>query len=176
MRFKVVYETGFTLIEAIIGIVVLSIAFSIMVNLIYPRVEESADQLHQVRAAELAQSLLNEIQGRAFDENSDKVGSIVRCGELGAPACTTSIGNEEGGTRELFDDVDDYHNLALEDSEGEDLSGVYKGFSIQVSVINDSNYDGVADTLSYSTAKLITVSVTTPQGFTLDFSAYKVNF
>jgi MSHA pilin protein MshD len=176
MRYKVNFQKGFTLIEAIIGIVVLSIAFSIMVNLIYPRVEESADQLHQVRAAELAQSLLNEIQGRAFDENSDKVGSITRCGESGAPACTTSIGSEEGGNRELFDDVDDYHNLALEDSIGDDLSSVYQGFSVQVSVINDSNYDGVADTFNYNTAKLITVSVTTPQGFTLDFSTYKVNF
>lgn len=176
MLCKINLHKGFTLIETIVGIVVLSIAFSIMINLIYPRVEESADQLHQVRAAELAQSLLNEIQGRAFDENSDKVGSILRCGETGAPACTTLIGSEEGTNRELFDDVDDYNNLALEDSEGSDLSGIYQGFSLQVSVINDSNYDGVADTINYSTAKLITVSVTTPTGFTIDFSTYKVNF
>lgn len=176
MHYKSHLQNGFTLIEAIIGIVVLSIAFSIMVNLIYPRVEESADQLHQVRAAELAQSLLNEIQGRAFDENSDKVGSVLRCGETGAPACTQTIGSEEGSNRELFDDVDDYHNLALEDSEGQDLSGLYQGFSLQVSVVNDSNYDGVSDTINYNTAKLITVSVTTPAGFTIDFSAYKVNF
>ena len=44
---------GFTLIETIIGIVVLSIAFSILTTLIYPLANQSAEQVHQIKAAEL---------------------------------------------------------------------------------------------------------------------------
>ncbi len=50
---------GFTLIELIVGIVVLSISFSLLTTLILPLSEKSAEQLHQVRAAELGQSMMN---------------------------------------------------------------------------------------------------------------------
>lgn len=168
---------GFTLIETVIGIVVLSIAFSIMTTLIYPAITKSADQIHQIRAAELGQSLLNEIQGRAFDQNSDMAGGIVRCGETGAANCTAqaSLGNEEADNRSLFNDVDDYNNLLLKDSLNNDLSGIYKGYSVSVTVTNDSDYDGSYDGVD-NIAKLITVVVTTPTGQNISFSTYKANF
>lgn len=72
---------GFTLVEIIIGIVVLSISLSIISTLIAPAEQKSADQILQVKAAELAQSLLNDISSRAFDHNSDMAGGILRCGE-----------------------------------------------------------------------------------------------
>ncbi len=48
---------GFTLVESIVGIVVLAISFSVLTALIYPIAEQSAEQLHQVKAAELGQSV-----------------------------------------------------------------------------------------------------------------------
>ena len=111
-RFKAVTK-GFTLIELIVGIVVLSISFSLIISLILPLSEKSAEQLHQVRASELGQSMMNEILARAFDENSDMAGGLVRCGENSVVCTGTtgegSLGADVGETeRSLYNDVDDY--------------------------------------------------------------------
>lgn len=171
---------GFTLIETIIGIVVLSIAFTILTTLIYPLANQSAEQVHQIKAAELGQSMINEILGKAFDQNSDMSGGIVRCGDIGAVECTPwdELGPESGETRVNFNDVDDYHGLnVLADSLGNSVSfgEAYIGYQLNVLVKADSNYDGSSDANS-SVAKLITVTVTTPQDFNFVFSVYRVNF
>lgn len=180
---RFILSKGFTLVETIIGIVVLSIAFSIMTTLIFPLMEDSADQLHQVRAAELGQSMLNEIQARAFDENSDRNGGLVRCGESGI-SCTPNndLGVDGIETRTAFNDVDDYDGLVLaEDGLGNDLSDIYTNFTVAVSVCNDGDYDGIcsaniASNTDTFTAKLITVTITTPSGLAIDFSTYRANF
>jgi len=183
------YHRGFTLIETIVGIVVLAISFSVLTSLIYPISEQSAEQLHQVKAAELAQSMLNEIQNKAFDENSDMAGGRIRCGEPSAPTCSTIMGPEDGNngrddndedTRDLFDDVDDYHNaVEIKDSQGHYLN-LYTGYTMSITVCNDSDYDGVCEvgtsTAEISTAKLITVTITTPTDFSMSFSTYRANF
>ncbi|MBA6288070.1 prepilin-type N-terminal cleavage/methylation domain-containing protein [Colwellia sp. MB3u-4] len=173
-------QQGFTLIEIIVGIVVLSIAFSIFTTLIYPLANQSAKQVHQIKAAELGQSMINEIIAKAFDENSDKSGGIYRCGESGATACSSTLADEESGARERFDDVDDYNNLSIMESSlgGDDsLNDIYVGYQINVKVINDSDYDGDHDDEDdISTAKLITVTITTPQDFDFVFAVYRANF
>ena len=177
------FNQGFTLIETIVGIVVLAISFSVLTSLIYPVSQQSAEQLHQVKAAELAQSMLNEIQNKAFDEKSDMAGGRVRCGENGAASCSTNMGLEGAETRATFNDVDDYNNLKygliynkgdIKDSQGQ-LLELYLGYAMSISVCNDSSYDGscIGD---IQTAKLITVTITTPTDFDLNFSTYRVNF
>lgn len=181
---------GFTLVETIVGIVVLSIAFTIFTSLIYPLANQSAEQVHQIRAAELGQSMINEILGKAFDENSDMSGGVYRCGEdqnndslvvlADGETCSATLGNEESNKRELFDDVDDYNGLTgIESSLGSDdsLNNIYFGFEATVSVINDSNYSGKSDVGDNNfTAKLITVTIKTPQDTEYVFSVYKVNY
>jgi MSHA pilin protein MshD len=186
-------QQGFTLIEIIVGIVVLSIAFSIFTTLIYPLANQSAKQVHQIKAAELGQSMINEIIAKAFDENSDKSGGVYRCGEdsnndgeiklADDETCTESLelGPDDTETRKTFDDVDDYHGLSIMESSlgGDDsLNDIYVGYQINVKVINDSTYDGEYDEAvdDNSTAKLITVTVTTPQDFDFVFAVYRANF
>ncbi|MFT5814432.1 MAG: MSHA pilin protein MshD [Psychroserpens sp.] len=173
-------QQGFTLIEIIVGIVVLSIAFSIFTTLIYPLANQSARQVHQIKAAELGQSMINEIIAKAFDENSDKSGGIYRCGETSAIACSSTLADEESGAREQFDDVDDYNNLSIMESslgDADSLAELYIGYQINVKVINDSDYNGYNDTNDNNyTAKLITVTVTTPEDFDFVFAVYRVNF
>ena len=183
-------HSGFTLVETIVGIVVLSIAFSIFTSLIYPLANQSAEQVHQIKAAELGQSMINEILGKAFDENSDMSGGYYRCGEdqngdgeikpEDGETCSTVLQNEESDKRELFDDVDDYNGLTgIEGSLGsaDALAGLYLGYQAKVAVINDSDYDGDSDSADNNfTAKLITVTITTPQDFDFVFAVYRVNF
>jgi MSHA pilin protein MshD len=174
-------QQGFTLVETIVGIVVLSIAFSIFTALIYPLGNQSAEQVHQIRAAELGQSMINEILGKAFDEKSDMSGGSQRCGETPS-ICTLSkdLGFETGEVRATFDDVDDYNNINVVESSlgiGDGLDDIYIGFKVNVEVINDSNYNGESDSSDNDyTAKLITVTITTPQDFDFVFSVYRVNF
>lgn len=176
------YQSGFTLIETVIGIVVLAISFTVISTLFFPAVEQSADQIHQIRAAELGQSLLNEIQAKAFDDNSDKVGGINRCGENGVD-CSSAMGAEGSESRATYDDVDDYNDInfgsPIEDSLGDSslLSDLYSSYSVNVEVCNDSDFDGSCLTnANNTTAKLITVTVKTPTGFEISFSTYRVNF
>ncbi|WP_085298414.1 type IV pilus modification PilV family protein [Cognaticolwellia mytili] len=177
-------QRGFTLIETIVGIVVLSISLSIFTTLVYPVAIESAKQVHQIRAAELGQSMINEILGKAFDEKSDMSGGLIRCGEDGV-TCTTAnnLGPDEisldvDEVRDVFNDVDDYNGLRdIESSLGQNdsLADIYRGFKTHVRVVYDSDNNGIADA-NISNAKLITVTVTTPQGFDFVFSAYRYNF
>ncbi len=170
-------QSGFTLIETIVGIVVLSISFAVLTTLLYPATEQSASVLHQIRGAELAQSMLNEIQQKAFDENSDKAGGRLRCGEADADPCSLNMANEESDVRELFDDVDDYNGLVYNNG---DIAN-YLGFTLTVSVGNDSDFNGITrengdtDDNQY-TAKLITVTVTTPTGYVQTFATYRTNY
>jgi len=170
---------GFTLIETIVGIVVLAISFSVLTSLIYPVAGQSAEQLHQVKAAELAQSMLNEIQNKAFDEQSDMAGGRVRCGETGASNCSTNMEPEGAENRATFNDVDDYNDLEYEAGEIENSQGqvlpLYLGYAMSISVCNDADYDGSCSG-DKSTAKLITVTITTPTDFSMNFSTYRANF
>lgn len=184
-------SNGFTLIETIVGIVVLAISFSVMTSLIYPITQHSADQYHQIKAAELGQSLMNEIQSKAFDNNSDFTSGQLRCGEAGASDCTDNAyltceieeeNNSNDCDRTLFDDVDDYNGLALsgsnfDNSFGQDISHLYVGYSVEVNVCNDADYSGTCTgSEGTSVAKKITITVTTPTDFDIVFTSYRANF
>lgn len=171
-------QTGFTLVEIIVGIVVLAVSLSIITRFVVPLTQQGADQVQQIKAAELAQSLMNEILAKAYDDNSDMAGGSLRCGETGMPACTTALGFEEAN-REDWDDVDDYNGFSvagkdLENSAGQALGRDYYGFSVNVVVSYDGNFDGTTD--NNQLAKLITIRVTTPAGQPFVFSSYKANF
>ncbi|MFB0980304.1 MAG: type II secretion system protein [Alteromonadaceae bacterium] len=182
---KTTKQTGFTLIEIIVGIVVLSITYAVLTTLIYPLASQSAAQVHQIRAAELGQSMINEILGKAFDENSDMSGGALRCGEVSAGLCTTSANLNADGSEERgdYNDVDDYNAIRFTDAEivnsqGNSISDVYVGFSMNVTVIYDSDYSGSyeAGVDDEKTAKLITITVRSPQSDDYTFSVYRVNF
>ncbi|MGS2721190.1 type IV pilus modification PilV family protein [Paraglaciecola aestuariivivens] len=172
---------GFTLIELVIGIIVFSIALSLFTSLIVPQAIRSVDPIFQVRAAELAQSLMSEISGKSFDEKSDRTGGSSLCDA----SCIGTINlGPDGESRESFDDVDDYHGLTESDSSIKNALNqnieitdghLYQGFSVAVSVVYDANMDGVADTVVGNT-KLITVTVTTPNDEQIIFSSFRSNY
>lgn len=182
-------QAGFTLIEIIVGMVTLSIAMGIFFNMIGPAERESADKIHQIKAAELGQAMLDEILGRAFDHHSDHTGSVWRCNEDDQDDCTVEaeFGPEDGGgtvpnvrddddedDRSLFNDVDDYHGYSsLTTATNNALDSGYNDFVINVEV----SYQGTLINLSDdSLAKLIVVTITTPLGQDLEFSGFKSNF
>ena len=178
-------QHGFTLIELIIGMTMMVIGIGFIMAAMLPREQQSADQIHLIRAAELGQSLMNEITSKAFDHNSDLSGGLLRCNETGWPACTPSVGlGSDDEERSSYNDVDDFNGLTnFEDALGSNVSSLYVGFSVNVQVFYDSNYDGISDIYlgdgseeNNALAKLITITVTTPLGSPITFANYKANF
>jgi|TARA_B100000809_G_C15119300_1_gene523671 MSHA pilin protein MshD len=173
-----VKQRGFTLVELIAGIVVLTISLSIVSTLIAPAEEKSADNVLQIKASKLAQSLMSDISSRAFDDNSDMSGGRIRCGEPadGTNPCTATVdfGPDVGEpNRNFYDDVDDFHDFTEQVNSTDDrIDDGYSQFIINVSVI----YAGADLDLANDLAKRITVTVTTPLGTAIEFSSHKANF
>jgi MSHA pilin protein MshD len=179
LRFKQSKQmSGFTLIEIIAGVVIMAISMTALTAVLFPLAAGSTDPIFQVRAAELGQSLLNEITGKSYDENTN-LNTGVRCGE-NVKACTASgdLKAEDGeDTASLFDDVDDYNGYnetmaQLDNSSNYDA--LYSGFTFIVTVYYDGDYDGTPD--NNTSAKRIDIAITTPGNQVFRFAAYKANF
>jgi MSHA pilin protein MshD len=163
---------GFTLIETVIAIVVFAVAMTFLIVAFNPATTQSADPILQIRAAELAQSYMEEIMSKRFDENNG-VGSRTRCGEAGQPACSASLGPDGGESRATFDDVDDYHGLdeAPTDALGNLRANYSSAYRVSVSV----SYAGGDLGLNANDAKRIDLVVQAPNQSSYNFTFYKTN-
>lgn len=174
--YKLSSQRGFTLVEIIVGIVVLAIALTLITSIILPAARQSVTPVYQVRAAELGQAMLNEILSKSFDEQSDRQGGQVRCGEEGVNCTDSSNFGPDNEDRDRFDDVDDYHQLtSIESALGEDLSNRYPNYTVLVDVCY-SDSSGTCGNQPDPLFKRILVTVTTPEGQNFDFSAVRGNF
>jgi MSHA pilin protein MshD len=177
---------GFTLIELVVGIMVLGIALLMISSILGPMYIRSSEPWHQVRAAELGHSLMNEIMARSFDENSSRGANLLRCGETGAQSCIASIpacpsvgmsSATEEASRDLYDDVDDFHcfrgdGVAVSNILDQSLADSYRNYQVSVLV----SYAGADVGLPNQSAKRVDISVTLPSGEIIPFSSYKGNW
>ncbi len=195
-------QRGITIIEMVITIVILAIALVGITQMISNGLRSSADIMTETRAVALAQSYLDEIFGKRFDDASNPRG-IPPC----RTDCTEEVdfGPEVGEDDRIdFDDVDDYHGLyegwgqlapfdVLRDAEGLPRIG-YENFSVEISVrYLEIDVAGVEELLGVDSAlpveedqtdldnsedaKLITVTIRNPGNASgWPFSVYKANF
>jgi MSHA pilin protein MshD len=172
-----VRHRGFTLIELIVGLVVMAIALTFLTTMFFSNPGRSVEPYLQIRAASFGSALMDEILSKKFDELTPE-GGVPACNP-----CSASLG-DEGELRDTYNDVDDYNAscgnpIALTDALG-NSSANFNNYSMEVCVIYDANFDGVADPTS-GNAKLITVNIYLPVGAGLGsdpitFSAYKGNY
>ncbi len=178
---------GFTLVELVLGIIVLAVALTLLTGVLAPMQRQSGSVWLQVRSAELAQSLLSEVMARSFDENSSRSGSLLRCGETGAGSCAAAIpacpasgmtALTEEASRQDWDDVDDFHCFradaaTLTDWLGNSLASRYANYQVAIVVSYDGTASGAA---SNSLVKRVSLSITAPDNNTLVFSSLKGNW
>lgn len=183
------HQKGLSLVELVITIAILAIALVGLTSVLGGGLSQSAETLPNVRAVALAQSYLDEILSKRFDEQSRPNG-IPPCRASSTRPCSTyracgdplaaglfgpdplGAGTED---RSRFDDVDDYHCLdegdgqatALQDAEGSTRSG-YDNFRVQVEVRyvdvtpltgTEANLAQGAELDDQYDAKLVTVSI-----------------
>ncbi len=159
-------ERGFTLVELIVFMVVISVALGSMVLMYNQSVVNSVDPVIRVQMAELAQSQLDEILARKYDEVTP-TGGVPACGsgEAGAVTCA-GIGLDAGenlAIESTLDDVDDFNGYS---------DTPYAGYTRNVTVV----FAGADLGLAGAQAKLISVSVAAPNSQSLTLSAYRTNF
>lgn len=188
-------QSGLTLVEMIVAIIILAIALVGITTSLSSGLSRSGNTIVEARAIALAQSYLDEIFGKRFDDASNP---------RGIPPCRSNCTDEldfgleaPEDERIEFDDVDDYHGLdegwnqatELQDADGNPRTD-YENFRVQVTVrYMDVGVGGIEEELGVDfdttdndmnndqDAKLITVTVSHPtneDGWS--FSVYKTNF
>lgn len=189
-------QIGFTLIESIVGIVILGFALSVLVSGVFTSSAKSHQATYQAQAAALGHSIMTDILSRQFDEHSDPNGGAYRCGEVAAPdACSSpnELGRDtiaEKNTTShsaIFNDVDDFigcwgeseactvsspsYNLnQLIDS---DSAAEYKNFTVEINVAY-ADVDNSATAITQFKNIDITLYASSHAQYT--FSAYRGNY
>jgi len=143
---------GFTLIELIVAMVVISVALVGVMSVINLTVLHSADPVLRQQSIAIAESYMEEISLKNYtDPDTD--------GE---------------GNRALFDDVDDYDGLndhGARDQNGHAISGLEK-YEVSVSVVPQS-YGPVGMVVS---GLKIDVNVTNLGGESLTLTGYRTDY
>ena len=150
------YQAGVTLIEVIVFIVVVNLAFVAVMQVYGQAIVNSVDPVIRVRAIELARATLDEVLARRFDENTP-AGGIPACGSADGVACSGIVADS------AYDDVGDFDGY---------IDNSATAFPIVVSVVEAGDDLG----LSVNMARKITVTVSMPDGHRVSLAAYKVNY
>lgn len=166
---------GFTLVELVVTLLLISVAvlgISYALSFAFSR---QSDGLWQAKAVALAESYLEEIMARRFDERTP-LGGVPPCSPATVPC--SSIG-PDGESRAGYDDVDDYHGLDEQpprDADGNFRPG-YDAYRVQIEVsyldaaaVAALGLDDVTD------AKRVLVRVLPPQAGALEFPLLRTNY
>jgi MSHA pilin protein MshD len=153
---RIIRQTGVTLIETIVFIIVVSIGLGALLIVFNHSVVNSVDPVIRIKALEKGQALMDEILARKFAENSP-TGGVPACDSTSGSTCA-AIANDP-----QFDDVGDYNGF----TDNSDAR-----FPVSVAVQPAGTDLGLSNTR----ARRITLRVGMPDGNSLTLSAYKVNF
>jgi MSHA pilin protein MshD len=191
--------SGFSLIETLIFILVLGIGLTGILGLLIQNTSSSADPYVRERAVAIAHAYMDEIMGRRFDEHTPLGGGCVEtgsnsctdyCGGLTDPVCVRSkcrlqaaaqcvpradVGGfaAEEGSRQAYDDLDDYAGLVEAPTGLEGAAGDYAGFRVSVSVTQPvASWQGIDP----RDLRRIQVAVSSPLGETITLQGMRVNF
>lgn len=169
-------QRGLTLIELVLFIVVVSTALASVLGVFVQATLNSADPMQRRQALAIAESLLEEVQLMPFtfcdgdDANVETAASAAGCA-----VTAEAIGPESGEVRSTapqFDHVNDYNGLSLAtitDITNTAVAGL-SGYSATVAVTLSALGSMAA---ASGDALRITVTVTSPNGSTLQLDGYR---
>lgn len=160
-------QTGITLVEMIITIVIIGIALAGTITALSTVVGRSSNTLVQTRTIALAQAYLDEILSLPFDRATPPGGVPAYPGSCRVDG---GVANDRASFRAVdrYDGIDHSPPQLLSGLEGEG----YDGFRVRISVTCVGSEIGLPD----GHAKRIDVQIDTPLDTTAVFSAYRGHF
>ena len=171
-------KRGFTLVELVVGIVVLAIAMMIMNTMLISQSSGALEPLYRLRASQLGQSIMQNVLSRAYDENADHNGGLYRCGEIWESSgllqnCSNILGPDGSESEHQdFNDVDDFITtgfvsaVSYGDVLGDSLPDEYANYAVKIE----------AEIITSDVSKNISVTIKTPSNEEIRFSALKGNY
>ena len=173
MRPFVSRPKGFTLVELIATISILAIAAVGLFSSLSFALRHQSEGIWQAKVSRLADSYIEQILARRFDELTP-LGGVPACNP-----CSAAGAFDDGETRTMYDDVDDFNGLDETppvDENGVAMAG-FTGYRVQVAVsyptlIQQADL-GLANA---DDAKVITVTITPPGENPQAFTVLKANF
>lgn len=158
---------GFTLVELVVGMLVLATGLVMMATMLFPQADRAAETLHRMRATELAQSLMNEVWSKAFDPNTGS-GGTPACDETALNLCDYAIASV-AKNRNQFDNLNDYNGLNQNSrmlNSDQTYAEVYPDYRLNLTVTGNRSIQ----------SKQIIIEVTTPGNETIRFDAIRSNY
>ena len=158
-------QGGFTLIELIVFIVIVSVALAGVLTVLNQTARSSADPVIRKQALAVAEALLEEVMAKPFTwcDPDDAQAATAMSAAIGPLGCTNAgtveaLGPEAGEARAStvipFDNVNDYNNL----STTENIAGVVAAPYTATVRVEATAFNGIANAL------LVTVTVNAPGG------------
>jgi MSHA pilin protein MshD len=146
-------QAGTTLIELVIAIVIISIAASAVLMALSTSVAQSADPMIRHQAVAIAEAYLEEIALKSFVDPD---------------------GVDGEGSRDLYDDVDDYNGLVDNGARNQFGAAIadLSDYTVSVDVTASSALPSIASTDLY----LISVTITHSANIDFTVSAYRANY
>ncbi len=155
-------DAGVSLIEAVLFIVVVSVALVVVLKAFDIANQGSADPVLRRQSLAIAQSLLDEIVAKPFG-NADT--DDVTQGAFAGPYTSEN--------RQRFDDVDDYNGFSMNGIRSLDNTALTGLDQYQAAVVvAAAAFGSVPSTAGY----LVTVTVTDPSGAQLALDGYRANY
>lgn len=182
-------STGFSLIEVVVFIVVLGIAFVGMLLLYSSTTRASVDPLIRKQALALATSLLEEIELRAFTICDPDDPSVYTATTPPPAGCTTFevIGVEGGETRYAdprFDNVSDYHDFKMGSGQTDadiktadgTIIGALSNYSVTVTVAAIGANELGASIPATEALSIIVIATHVPTGTSVSLQGYRTRY
>ena len=177
-------ERGLTLVELVVFIVIVGIAFAALFSAISTFTRASPDPLIRKQALAIAESLLEEVELMPFTfcDPNDANAATATSSAIGAGGCATlsedtAIGPEAGEARgsatSPFDNVSDYHGYSM--SPIVDVAGspvTLQGSYTASVTVTQAGLGGIAA----ADALLIKVTVTPPSGSQVILEGYRTRY
>ncbi len=167
---------GFTLVELIIGLVILGIGATAFLNLIMNTTQHSADPMNQQQAHAIAQAYMEEVLAQPFCDPDFSTTCPASC--TSGTACATC--NLAEGARSNYDAVCDYNGLSDATGARDFNGGLIGGLGNYNVSVNVDDSGVTLSGLSSAAGELVEVTVTvthdTQTGINDVLRAYKVNY
>lgn len=170
-------QVGFTLLELVMVVVILSVVGLGMVTLIHNTTKSSSDPQFIAQANSIARSYLEEALLRPFcDPDFSSTDCPTDCLVSACGACTAPE-----GSRDLFDDICDYDGLSDTGGAVDQTATVIPGleaFNVNVAVVDDAgaNLNGLTGGGGQVVLVNVTVTHDVNQSVNVALSGYRTNF